>query len=70
MLRSKVSSRVATAPWTSIKRTVACSPFNTTEEDHDPSLPAHTRRRGGRLRVQLLHVNGPRPHTDLQNAQR
>ncbi|CAH2241223.1 jg3287 [Pararge aegeria aegeria] len=45
---------------TRIKSTVACPPLGTTEEDHDPTVPAHTRPHGRRLRVQLLHVRGDR----------
>ncbi|CAG9783890.1 unnamed protein product [Diatraea saccharalis] len=31
-----------------------------TEEDHDPCVPAHTEPGGGWLRVQYVHVSGPR----------
>ncbi|RVE47984.1 hypothetical protein evm_007392 [Chilo suppressalis] len=41
-----------------LKRTVAWSPAGSTEEDHDPSVPAHTESGGGGLRVQYVHVSG------------
>lgn len=51
----------AVLPRARIKRTVACSQFGTTEEDHDPSVSAHTRHRRRQLRVQLLRVSARKP---------
>lgn len=52
------------SPGTCVKRTVACLPLAPTEEDHDPSVPAHTEpgRRG--LRIQHVHVSGPGSRAD------
>ncbi|CAH0721821.1 unnamed protein product, partial [Brenthis ino] len=47
----------AVVPRARIKRTVACRQFGTTEEDHDPSVSAHTRHRRRQLRVQHLPVS-------------
>jgi hypothetical protein len=54
-----------------LKRTVACSRPATTEEDHDPSVPAHTEPRGRGLRVEYVHVSGAiRPRSMLKGNPR
>lgn len=42
------------------------STFAATEEDHDPSVSAHTGNRHRGLRVQLFRLSGPLSYIDRQ----
>lgn len=65
-----IRSDAAALPWARIKRTVACRQLGTTEEDHDPSVSAHTRHRGRELRVVVLRVSRRRAAAPAGNARR